>query len=447
MMANRQAIGTEYLIIGNSAGAIGAAEALREVDRHGVLTMVSDEPYPAYCRPLLAKYLAGERTVDEMLFRPADFYAQNDITLLSGNRVKRLELDSRVAHLESGEQITWNKLLLATGGVPIVPKMGGVDKKGVFTFLTLEDAQAIASFARNAGRAVVVGGGLIGISVTEALTKLGIGVTIVEMKDRVLNTILDEEASSIAEENLRQAGVAVITNHTVSEISGQAFTEGVVLDSGEGIPCDLVVIAIGVLPRTELTLNTEIRVNRGIVVDRYMSTSYPGVYSCGDAVEAYDFVYAANRVTPIWLNAYIGGRIAGHNMAGIRTEYRGGTTMNALSYFGLDIAAAGAVTPSDETNCEVISRRQDGIYRKVVLRDDVVTGMVFVREIEKSGIVFGLMRDRTNVSSFKQGLLADDFGLAYFPEELRRERLRTPGSGAGSRSAALGEVERLVSGE
>lgn len=422
-MKNREIRETEYLIIGNSAGGIGAAEAIREIDKAGRIVMISDEPYQVYSRPLISEYLAGERTVDEMLFRPIDFYVQNSIDLLLGKRAKSMELGKSLIELESSERVVWKKLLLATGGKPIVPTIKGSDKRGVFTFLTLEDAEAIASFVDGVRRAVVIGGGLIGISVTEALIKLGLVVTVVEMKDRVLNTILDVEASLMAEQNLKHKGVGIITNHTVSEILGESSVEGVTLDNGERMPCELVVIAIGVLPRTELVLNTGIKVNRGIVVDRHMNTSHPDVYACGDVAEAYDFIYDANRVTPIWPNAYIGGRVAGSNMAGVDAEYLGGTAMNSLNYFGMDIVTAGMVTPQDPAEYEVISRRTNGVYQKVILNGDFVMGMVFIGDIEKSGMVFGLMRDRVNVADFKQNLLADDFGLAYFPTDLRRERL------------------------
>lgn len=423
-MKDRTILETEYLIIGNSAGAIGAAEAIREVDRVGCTFMVSDELYLAYSRPLISEYLTGERTIEEMLFRPADFYGKNNIRLLLDKKVRSLGLARKEVELASGERIKWQKLLLATGGKPIVPDIKGLDKKGVFTFLTLDNAKTIVSFIDKVRHAVVIGGGLIGISVAEALMKLGVIVTVVEMKDKILNTILDDEASLMAEQNLKHKGVGVITNHTASEIIGGPSVEGVIMDNGERVLCEMVVIAIGVLPRTELALNTEIEVNRGIVVDRHMATSYADLYACGDVTEAYDFVYGINRVTPIWPNAYIGGRVAGHNMAGIKAEYLGGTAMNSLNYFGMDIATAGIVAPQD-SSYEVISRRSDDIYRKVVLNDDVVVGMVFVRDIEKAGMVFGLMRERVNVCSFKEKLLADDFGLVYFPPELRRQRLGT----------------------
>jgi NAD(P)H-nitrite reductase large subunit len=421
-MTTRKALKTEYLIIGNSAGGVGAAEAIREVDKKNSITIVSDEPYPAYSRPLISEYLSCERTPEEMLFRPADFYERNNIELMLGKAVKSLDLTGKVVELDSGEKIAWKKLLLATGGISIVPKMEGLDKNGVFKFLTLDDARAIDEFLKDHSRAVVIGGGLIGISVSEALTKRNVPVTIVEMKDRLLNTILDERASAMAEEMITGAGIRVIVNNTVSEIIGEKAVEGVVLDSGEVIPCDLVVIAIGVLPRIELVKGTDVEINRGILVDRYMTTSVPDVYSCGDVAEAYDFVINANRLIPIWPNAYIGGMTAGSKMAGVKTEYPGGTVMNSVNYFGLDITSAGIVIPPDG-NCEVLTRDADGIYHKVMLRDGQIVGMVFVKDIEKSGIIFGLMRDRVDVSNFKEALLSDDFGLAYMPPELWRERL------------------------
>ena len=415
-----------YLIIGNSAGGIGAAQAIREVDKTGSIAVVSDEPYPSYSRPLISKYLAERCPLERMLFRSPDFYDQNDIILLLGRKVDSLGLESHAVELDDGRKMGWERLLLAVGGAPIVPAVEGMDKRGVFAFTTLDHAKGIDKFLDNAHKAVVIGGGLIGVSATEALAKRGVEVVIVEMKDRILNTILDERASLIVEETLDRAGIGAITGQTVTEIVGAPEVSEVVLGSGERIPCDLVVVAIGVLPRVELTLGTDIKVSRGIVVDRHMATSHPDIYSCGDVAEAYDFVYDTNRLTPIWPNAYLGGRIAGLNMAGVETEYPGGTSMNSLSYFGLDIAAAGMVTPQDGESYEMLIKQIDTSYQKVILKDDRLVGMVFMRDIEKSGIVFGLMKERVNVGSFKQAILDDDFGLAFLPEEIWRPRLEAP---------------------
>jgi len=417
---------TKYLIIGNSASGIGAAEAIRQVDKDGALTIVSKEPYPAYSRPLISKYLAGERTLEGILFRPLDFYDQNNILFLPGKKVTHIELDDRTAWLEDNEQIAWEKLLLAVGGKPIFPKMKGSDKRGVFTFTNLDDAKAVDRFLDNARKAVVIGGGLIGISVTEALVKRGVDVIVVEMKERILNTILDQQASLMAEEILKQASVEIVTGHTVVEINGRESVEGATLDNGDTMPCDLLLVAIGVLPRSELALDAKLEINRGIVVDHHMTTNHPNVYACGDVAEAYDFVYGENRLSPIWPNAYIGGRVAGFNMADIDTKYPGGTAMNSLSYFGIDITSAGIPTAPNNDGYEIISRQESNIYQKVILKDNLIVGMTFVENIEKSGIIFGLMRDKVNVGSFKQSLLADNFGLAFFPRALWQERLEAP---------------------
>ena len=417
---------TKYLIIGNSAGGIGAAEAIREIDKNSSLVMVSDEPYPAYSRPLIAKYLTHERTLDGMLFRPAEFYRENNIVCLKGRKVTGLSLDSLTAELDDGDTVIWEKLLLATGGRPIFPPITGLDKRGVFSFITLDDAKAIDGFLHKVKRAVVIGGGLIGTSVTEALVKRGVKVNVIEMKDRMLNIMLDDTASLLAEDALRRAGVNIITGHTVTEVIGDETVVGAILDDGSQLACEMLVVAIGVTPRLELVADSKVKVNRGIVVNRYMAVSVPDVYSCGDAAEAYDFVYGTGRLTPIWPNAYIGGRVAGYNMAGVETTYQGGTAMNSLNYFGLDIVSAGMVTPPVEGEAEVFIKQNDDIYRKVIVSNGRLTGMVFVGDIEKAGLIFGLMRDRVDVNSFKESLLSDDFGLASLPRQLWQERLKAP---------------------
>jgi NAD(P)H-nitrite reductase large subunit len=417
----------KYLIIGNSAGGIGAAEAIREVDKAGAITIISDEHYPAYSRPLISEYLANRCPLERMLYRSPDFYDRNSIRALFGEKVAQVNLDEHTVKLASGRTLTWQKLLLATGGLPIVPKIEGIGLKGVFNFNKLDDARAIDEFLNQYTRkvrAVVIGGGLIGVSVTEALIKRGGKVTIVEMKEQILNTVLDEEASALAEKALMQAGVEIVTGHTADKIDSYFPGEvsGVSLDNVRSIFGDMVIIAIGVQPRLELLSDSGIKTNRGIVVDRHMATSKPDVYACGDVAEAYDFVYGENRLTPVWPNAYTGGRIAGLNMAGVPAEYKGGTAINAMKYFGVNIVSAGMVTPPDDSY-ETVSERHGDIYKKVVLKDGIIVGMVFAGDIEKSGIIYNLMKDRVNVDSFKEALVADDFGLASLPEEIWRERL------------------------
>ncbi len=442
----------KYLIIGNSAGGICAAEAIREVDEKGTIMIVSDEPYPAYSRPLISEHLAEGYPLERMLFRPPDFYEKNNIRTVLGREVTGLDITGQTAVLEGGGKVNWEKLLLATGGVPIFPRMEGSDREGVFTFTTLDDARAIDAFLnRQAGRrvrSVVIGGGLIGVSVTEALVKRGVDITIVEMKDRVLNTILDEEASAIMESVLKQASIEIITDNTVSRINGYLPAEvaGVTLADGTALPCEMVVVAIGVQPRTALVADTGIEVNRGIVVDRTMATSVPGIYACGDVSEAYDFVFGENRLSPIWPNACAGGRVAGFNMAGVSAEYQGGTAMNSIKYFGVSIVSAGMSAQPDDS-CQVIIARQDDMYRKVVIKDGRIVGMVISGDIEKSGIIYNLMKEKIDVRAFHEVLVADDFGLASLPEELWRSKLAVPDSLVDSLITYVEQSEEVLAGE
>ncbi|MBI2329433.1 MAG: NAD(P)/FAD-dependent oxidoreductase [Chloroflexi bacterium] len=443
---------TKYLIIGNSAGGIGAAEAIRQVDKVGTMTIVSDEPYPAYSRPLISEYLAERRPLERMLFRPSDFYEKNNIQAILGRKAEQLNSDEHTIKLDDGRKIIWEKLLLATGGLPIVPGIEGIGLKGVFTFTKFDDAKAIDEFlnqhqARKV-RGVVIGGGLIGVSVTEALRKREIDITIVEMRERLLNTILDEETSALEAETLRRGGVEIITGHTVAKVSSYLDGEasGVTLDDGRSLPCEMVIVAIGVRPRTEFVSDTKIKVNRGIRVDRYMATSSPDVNACGDVDEAYDFVYGENRLTPIWPNAYIGGRVAGFNMAAIPTEYRGGTAMNSLKYFGLDVVSAGMVMPPD-ASYEVIRAKYGQACKKVILKDGLIMGMVFSGDIEKSGIVYNLMKDRVKVGAFQQALVAEDFGLVSLPEEIWRPHLEIPSAIADTSVISMEQAEEVIAGE
>ncbi|MFQ5826358.1 MAG: NAD(P)/FAD-dependent oxidoreductase, partial [Dehalococcoidia bacterium] len=298
-------------------------------------------------------------------------------------------------------------------------------------FTTLDDAKGMGPALAGADRAVVIGGGLIGMSATEALIKRGVEVVVVELLDRVLGALIDEQASRMVEEALGQKGVRLITGQTVEKIVGRPEDEGtvggVILQDGESIPCSLLVVAIGVSPRTGLVADTAIEVNRGIVVDRYMATSFPGVYACGDVAEAYDFIQDSRRVTPLWPYAYLGGRVAGRNMAGADTQYLGGTNVNSLKYFGLPIACAGIFSPPDG-GYEVISQLTDSSYRKVILREGRLEGMIFVGDIQTSGIIFGLMKDRVDVSELKDALLSPEFGLAFLPQELREKALASAGA-------------------
>lgn len=414
-----------YLIIGNSAGGIGASEAIREVDKKGSITIVSDEPYHTYSRPMISEYLSHERTYEQMFFRPSDFYSKNGINFLPGKKVQKLDLHGKSALLDDNQKLTWDSLLLACGGQPIVPRTEGGDKKGIFSFTTLDDAKKLDRIINKSSSAVVIGGGLIGMSLTQALVKRGVKVAVVELKDHVLNTIIDARASILIEEKLQAAGVRLIMGHTVARILGRSGeVEGVELDNGERIDCEILVFAIGVSPRLELIKEPDIAINRGILIDRSLKTSHAGVYACGDMAEGYDFLLKTNRLLPIWPAAYIGGRTAGFNMAGQNAEYDGATVMNALNYFSFPLVAAGLVNLEKEEGYEVMTSLKSSMYRKIVLKDNRIVGLLYTGIVDRAGIVYGLMKDGIDVSAFKGELISPSFGMASMPEALRKERMK-----------------------
>lgn len=419
----------KYVIVGSSAGAIGAVEAIREMDPSGSLAVLTEEPSPGYSRPMMGDYLCGKATKKKMMYRSDRFWAENRAQVHAGRKAVKIDFSERYVELDQGERITFEKLLIATGSKPFIPEIEGVDKNGVFTFIKLSDAEKAKSRIKEARKAVVIGGGLIGVCASEALTKQGLDVTIVELQDKVLSLLLDGPASEIIENAIRSKGVRIITGHSVEQITAKSDDDprvgGVILDSGEPILCDIVVLAIGVRPRTELVDHTEIEVHTGVIVDRRMRTSVPDVYACGDVAEAYDFTSNQNRILPQWPTAYLGGRIAGYNMAGRRIEYPGGTVMSAMKYFDTPVLAAGVTNQEEGNGYEVLTTHNPGtpLYKKIVLEDGVVKGFIMVNEIEKAGIIFHLMRRGVNVEEIKGKLLSEDFGLAHLPEEERRELL------------------------
>lgn len=418
---------TKYVIIGGSAGGIGAVEAIREVDLKGELVVISSEQVPQYSRPMISEYVSKEATLDTMKYRGDEFWKKHNVKALTGRTATKIDFKNKQVELDSKEKVSYDQLLIATGGKPFVPRMDGGDKEGVFTFTELSSAEGIEAKVESSKSAIVIGGGLIGVSASEALVKRGIKVTLVELKDSILNLILDKTASDIAEKVLTEDGVTVITGQTVQRITGRKDNEnsvgGVVMTDGTEIPCDIVVVAIGVIPRTELVKETPVKLNRGIIVDRTMRTNLPDVYACGDVAEAHDFLIDQKRLLPLWPLAHLGGRVAGYNMAGKKTEYEGGTVMSSLKYFDLPVIAVGTVNPENIDDYDVLVelKPEKTFYKKILLKDGKIVGFIFLGDIEKAGIFFHLLKNHIDVSDFKDVLLSEDFGIVTLPEQLRKE--------------------------
>lgn len=423
---------TAYVIVGNSVGCIGAVEAIRQVDDKSGIQVISEEAYPAYSRPQIANYLAGEVDVEQTLYRRRSFYRDYGVELLLGRSVVGVDPDQRLVRLDDGRAFSWDRLLLATGGSPIVPPVQNLPENGYLTFTTMADAQRIKERLPDLESAVVVGGGLIGLSVTEALVKLGVETTIVELAPQILGRALDTVVAAQVQTLMENKGVRILTHCSVDAVrdldpSGQRGVA--VLSNGVTLDYDALIMAIGVRPRTELAVDAGIEVNRGIVVDAYMRTSVDGIYACGDVAEAYDFLADATRLTPVWPNAYAGGRVAGLNMAGQEATYEGGTGMNALHSFGYPILSAGTVAPPSDDGYQVLTAQtaHDHGYKKLILRDGRIAGFLFAGDIDRVGVVYGLMKQGVEVSSYAEKLIGDDTGLIALPPASRFDLLRAKG--------------------
>lgn len=425
---------SKYLIIGNSAAAVGAVEGIREVDPDGSITILSKEKEHAYSRPLISYLLGGKVDEAAMSYRPANFYDKNKASAVLGVSAQSVDAKAKKVSADDGQAYGYEELLIATGGRPITPPMAGADTPGVFTFTTWADARAIKAFIdeNHVNSAVVVGGGLIGLKSVEALVAGGIKTTVVELADRVLSITLDNEASSLAQAALAEAGVELITNNTVDEIvSSGSRVGGVVLKDGRRVDCGLVILAIGVLPDTSLAVSAGAEAERGILVDEYMATSVPHVFAAGDAAQALEIISGERRSIPIWPLAYAQGRVAGLNMAGGDASYHGGLAMNSVEICGVATISAGLTTPEEE-GYEILNQldAEDNSYRKLVIKDGRLVGYVLVGRVERAGILTGLIQSGINVDSFKERMMDRDFGLINLPEQYSAGVLAGKGAAA-----------------
>ncbi|MFP4250698.1 MAG: NAD(P)/FAD-dependent oxidoreductase [Armatimonadota bacterium] len=424
---------TKYLIIGNSVAAVAAVSGIREVDPAGSITLVAKEEHHTYSRPLITYLLGGKVDEEQMLYRPADWYEKAGVNAMLGTEIVSVDPDAHTVETAEGETIGYEKLLIATGGTPIVPPdLPGTDAGGVFTFTSLDDADAIKEYIeeRGAQSAVVIGGGLIGLKSVEALLALEIDTTVVELADRMLSATFDETASLLAQKRLREAGVEVRCETTASELLAEdGRVVGAKLTDGDTIPTDLVIFAIGVFPATGIVEDTAIEVDRGILVDDRMQATAEDVYAAGDVAQARALLCGTQRCIAIFPNAYRQGEIAGRNMAGDDAAWDGGLVMNSVTVVDVPTISVG-VTEALGEDYEVLSELDEDAYtyRKIVLDGDRIVGAVFVGKIDRAGIITGLIREQIDVAEIRDMLLSDDFGLISLPADYRQRVLSGTGS-------------------
>ena len=416
---------TKYLIIGNSTAGVNCIEAIRKKDKKGKITVISDEKVN-YSRPLISYYLGGRITEKDLFLKGEKFYRENAVHLLLDKKVEKLDGVKKEVFLKGKNGLKYEKLLVATGGLPITPPIEGLDDKtkGVFTFSKIADAKNILNYIREnqIKDAVVLGAGLIGLKTTEALMERQIKVKIVELADKILANTFDREASLIIEKKLHQSGCAVLKKNTVKRIEEKnGRIEKVILKDGKKIFTKLLILAIGVRPNLKIVKDTLIKTDRGILVDKFMQTNIDDVYAAGDVAQAPDF---ANKKTviAIWPVAAREGKTAGFNMSGQKEEYQPLFIMNSVQISDLPTISFGETNPQDKENCEILRKKnlKDNIYKKIVLKNGRVIGVILLNCIERAGIYGALIKEKIDVSSFKDELLKEDFGFLVLPAEFRK---------------------------
>ncbi len=395
----------KYVIVGNSYAGVGAVEGIRERDREGDITMISDEPYLAYARPLISYNLGGHVASKDMYYRSAGFYKKNNVRLILGKKVVNISSARRQISLEDGTVFVYDRLLIGTGGQPFIPPIKGLEAHNVFSFTKWDDAKKIKKVAHGKKKAVVIGGGLIGLKAAEGINDLGLEVTIVELGPRILAVALDEVSGAIVNRQLRDNGIKLIAGHTAKEIlsDGKGNVCGIILDNNKKLECEILIIAIGVRPNMDIVKNTPVRVNRGIVVDKWMMTSINNIYAAGDVAEASDILNNRDSVIAIVPLAYEQGRVAGYNMAGGQRAYAGGMGMNSVEVYGLPVMTMGITNQTSESH-EVKAFRKGKVYRKLVFEGNRLVGAVLVSQIDYAGILTRFIRSRADITSIKSEL-------------------------------------------
>lgn len=401
----------KYVIIGNGVAAIGCIEGIRSVDKVGEITVISEENHPVYSRPLISYYLENKTDLERIKYRGDDFYKQNGCRVIYGKKAVKIE-KSKVT-LNDNSVICADRICIATGSRPFVPPVAGLETvKRRFEFMTLDDALALEKTINKNSRVLIVGAGLIGLKCAEGIRDHVGSITVCDLADRVLSSILDNDCAAIVQKHLEKNGIKFMLGDTVERFENNtAF-----MKSGNKVQFDILVMAVGVRANTELAKQAGIKVNRGIITDKKMQASLPGVFAAGDCSEGFDASSGTVRVLAILPNAYIGGHTAGVNMAGGQALFDNAIPMNSIGFFGLHIMSAGSYegTLSEE--------KAENTIKRFFVKDGLLKGFMLIGQTDRAGIYTALIREKTPLKSIDFSLTKKLASNLIFSEKIRRKK-------------------------
>jgi nitrite reductase (NADH) large subunit len=393
------------VVIGNGMAGMRTVEELLKLDRDMYrITVFGAEPHGNYNRILLSPVLAGEKTVDDIMLNTRDWYAANDVTLHAGDPVVRIDRKKRVVHARSGLAVPYDRLLIATGSKPFIVPVPGHSLEGVIGFRDLNDVDTMLAAASSGGKAVVIGGGLLGLEAANGLLRRGMEVSVVHVSGTLMNQQLDPPAADLLRAALERRGLRILLNRQTAEIAGAERVESVRFADGEEIPADLVVMAAGVRPNVELAKTAGLHCERAIVVDDTLQTYDPRVYAVGECVQHRRSTFGL--VAPIWDQA----RVCAAHLAGAgHRRYVQQATATKLKVTGVDLYSAGDIVGAEGTEDLVLRDRRGGVYKRLVVAGNRLTGAVLYGDVADGPWYFDLIQNRSDISSFRDQLL---FGQA-----------------------------------
>lgn len=405
----------EYVIIGNGTAAIGCIEGIRSIDGESSITVISGEKHHVYSRPLISYLLEGRTDTEKMKYRPADFYEKNGVKLVFGKAVK-CDPKKQTVTLDSKEKLHYDKLCLCTGSSPFVPKFEGLEKvKDKFSFMTLDDALALDKVLDKKSRVLIVGAGLIGLKCAEGIAERVGSITVCDLADRVLSSILDSECAAVMQKKLESHGICFMLGDTAVRFD----KDKAYMKSGAEVGFDILVLAVGVRAETELAVQAGCEVNRGIIINTKMQTSKADIYAAGDCAEGFDSSIGANRVLAILPNAYMQGRCAGINMAGGSSVFDNAVPMNSIGFFGLHCATAGSY-PED---AEVYEEKYPDGIKRLYIKGGRLYGYMLIGSVNRAGIYTSLVREQTVLDEENINKMKKIPTLSVFSSETRRKKL------------------------
>ena len=387
----------KLVIVGGGMAAARLVDELtaRCASRYDI-TVIGEEPSLPYNRVLLSSLLARDVDKADLALKPRQWWGERHVTLISGEKVVGIDAGQRSVRLQSRPALPFDKLVLATGSEPIRLPLPGIDLPGVLTFRTQEDVAAMLARTSRTARAVVIGGGLLGLEAAYGLAKAGASVTVVHLMDRLMERQLDARAAELLKFALEARGIEVLLEAETAAIEGQGKAEHLRLADGRRIPADLIVMAAGIRPRIELARDAGLEVKRGIVVDDRMQTSAPGIYALGECAEHRGVCYGL--VEP----AYEQARVLAEHLAGVTAAYEGSLLATNLKVSGVDVFSAGDFLGAPGSEPILFADPEHGIYRKLVVKDRRLVGAVLLGDtadalwyldLIRSGAALDAMRD------------------------------------------------------